>query len=85
MGFQSLTGSIHTQIKKEIEEEFEKFQSLTGSIHTYIIFRNIHTFYDSFNPSQVRFTPGKHAIWTGYFKVSIPHRFDSHKQVFIMG
>ena len=32
--FQSLTGSIHTEIENEGKEGSKEFQSLTGSIHT---------------------------------------------------
>ena len=53
--FQSLTGSIHTDIKMRGFAVKQMFQSLTGSIHTFYHLNFCFTLH-RFNPSQVQFT-----------------------------
>ena len=52
IAFQSLTGSIHTDIVNFANVGNEEFQSLTGSIHTL----DGLALDGCFNPSQVQFT-----------------------------
>ena len=100
--FQSLTGSIHTKKITAAEIDEFAFQSLTGSIHTEQTFAPNSQKNFCFNPSQVQFTRTNTSIRIQNFKpfqsltgsihttippilfflkitVSIPHRFNSHR------
>ena len=82
--FQSLTGSIHTRRRLRFLAHSYMFQSLTGSIHTIIPLYELYAvgvFQSLTGSIHTLAYDGENYV---LIKVSIPHRFNSHRCSFLV-